>query len=41
MSNWIRCLGMDCGVDIGPVGEELEGPGLAPGVSVGPSWSSQ
>ena len=27
---------LDCGVDLGPVGEDLEGPGLAPGV--GPSW---
>ena len=35
---WIRLLGLDRGVDLGPVGKDLEGPGLAPGVGVGPSW---
>ena len=36
--NWIRLLGLDRGVDLGPVGKDLEGPGLAPGVGVGSSW---
>ena len=36
--NWIRLLGLAGGVDFGPFGKDLEGPGLVPGVGVGPSW---
>ena len=36
--NSIRLLGLDHGVDLGPVGKDLEGPGQAPGVGFGPSW---
>ena len=38
MSNRIRRLGLDHGVDSGPVGEDFEGPRLAGGVGLGPSW---
>ena len=31
---WICLLGLD----LGPVGKDLEDPGLEPGVGVGPSW---
>ena len=30
VSNCIRHLGLVCGVDSGPVGEDLEGPGPVP-----------
>ena len=33
--NWIRYLGLDRGADLGPIGKDLEGPGLAPCVGVG------
>ena len=34
VSNCIRRPGLDCGADLGPVGEDLEGPGLARGVDL-------
>ena len=37
ISYYIHHQGLDCGVDLGPVGGDLEGPGLAPGVDLGPS----
>ena len=38
VSNCIRHLGLVLGVDLGPVGEDLEGPGLPYAVGLGPSW---
>ena len=38
VSNCIRRLGLVRGVDRGPVGEDLEGPGLPYAVGLGPSW---
>ena len=33
----MRRLGLDRGADLGPVGEDLEGPWLASGVDLGPA----
>ena len=38
MYNCLRRLGLDPDVNLGPVGEDLEGPGLPYAVGLGPSW---
>ena len=34
MSNCILYFGLNCGVDLGPVGADLGGPGLTCGVNI-------